>query len=590
MLEEVRNGVDANLDGACDLGHWFVSRNLITPKGLAEAREFQSVLGGALHQAILKLGLAREADILEALSGLIECRRFPCPDVREPDTVSIETALSALRLTPDWALLNEAVIWASQLGKPERDDVMLVMARNPLDPQLIEAISRRWPGGCEMVLATNRTLDILLAGLDSAEAAIEGHETGAGDLARLRELAEEAPVIEFVNGLFAEAFERNASDIHIRPGEESFESALRVDGVLTASQTYPKVMFDSVCTRVKILSGMDIAERRLPQDGRQSIRIAGEEIDLRVSTLPSTHGESVVMRILRKKADLPDIQGLGLRGPSLHTFQSLVGLPNGVILVTGPTGSGKSTTLYRAIESLNTGQANIVTIEDPVEYEIEGVNQVQANTDIGLTFASGLRSILRQDPDVIMVGEIRDRETAIIAIQSALTGHLVFSTLHTNSALGAVERLVDLGIEPFLISASLRGVVGQRLMRQLCPTCRISDDASVYPAMALTYLKHSNPALLDEVGSQWSRPVGCAECAHSGYRGRIGVFEVVNFHALNGDKTNADLRDFSHIDTLRAQGFRSMLDDALVKASHAETSLAEVERLFGRWYDQLSER
>lgn len=245
-------------------------------------------------------------------------------------------------------------------------------------------------------------------------------------------------------------------------------------------------MFDSVVTRIKILSGMDIAERRLPQDGRQTIRVSGEEVDLRVSSLPATEGESVVIRLLRKKSELPDMQGLGLRGSLLDAFRRIIELPNGLFLVTGPTGSGKSTTLYRALEHLNRGDTKIITIEDPVEYDLDGVNQVQAHSEIGLTFSNGLRAMLRQDPDIIMVGEIRDRETAEVAIQAALTGHLVFSTLHTNSASGAIERLVDLGVEPFLLSAALRGVLGQRLLRRICSSCRrpaSADDAHLIAEM-----------------------------------------------------------------------------------------------------------
>ena len=250
-----------------------------------------------------------------------------------------------------------------------------------------------------------------------------------------------------------------------------FETRLRVDGVLSYRRNHPRALFDSVVTRIKILSGMDISERRLPQDGRQAVRVGGEDVDLRVSSIPSNFGESVVLRLLRKQSSLPSISGLGVSSDVLKELEDIIRLPNGVFLVTGPTGSGKSTTLYRVLELLNNGSNKIITIEDPVEYEMSNIGQVQVHSDIGLTFANGLRAMLRHDPDIIMVGEIRDAETAEVAIQAALTGHMVFSTLHTNSAAGAIERLQDLGVEPFLIKASLRGVLGQRLLRRVCNNC-----------------------------------------------------------------------------------------------------------------------
>ena len=306
--------------------------------------------------------------------------------------------------------------------------------------------------------------------------------------------------------------------------------------------------------------------------------MAGEEIDLRVSSLPATDGESIVIRLLRKKTNLPDMESLGLRGSNLSSFQRLVELPNGIFLVTGPTGSGKSTTLYRALEFLDSSQSKIITIEDPVEYDVEGVNQVQVHADIGLTFASGLRAMLRQDPDVIMVGEIRDRETAEVAVQAALTGHLVFSTLHTNSAVGAYERLIDLGVEPFLLSAALRGVLGQRLLRRLCEHCkRPASDADRQLVQRL-----SNDDELDTPTVHVCDPVGCTPCDGTGFNGRVGVYELVDIHAMSEAGLSGDLRDLMKPEVLKTFAYKSMLQDALLKVRQGETSLSEISRVFGR--------
>jgi len=406
------------------------------------------------------------------------------------------------------------------ISSPER---LCVASRNPFDGAIEEEISRRWSGVTSFWIIGARLLDSLLSELSSLEPAMDTASDSA-DLARLRELAEEAPVIAFVNGLFSEALELNASDVHIEPGADGFNTRLRVDGVLGHERQHPKSTFDSVVTRLKILSGMDIAERRLPQDGRQTIRVAGEEVDLRVSSLPATEGESVVIRLLRKKSELPDMKGLGLRGKTLLDFKRSIELPNGVFLVTGPTGSGKSTTLYRAI---------------------------------------------------------RDRETAEVAIQAALTGHLVLSTLHTNSARGAIERLIDLGVEPFLIGAALRGVLGQRLLRRLCQFCRrVQTDRGL-----LNMVESLVPieALGGEtLGDTFFEASGCEKCSNSGYKGRIGVYELLDIHGMQAAGMTGQVTELAKINALNAFGFRSMLQDSLLKTSRGETSLSELERVFGR--------
>ncbi len=570
------------------LGQHLLDRGLLTPDGLSEAQLFQSAYGGALHAAALRLGLAREQDLLATLSAFLGIHTLAHAGVSEPMPRDIETARTRLKLPPEWLLAHDTIFWFS--GAPDGDHQMLfIISRDPLNTSVAEELQRRWTGPSQWVLAPNRTLDGLLAALRPETSLAQSSDAENGQIARMRELAEEAPVIDFVNGLFSEALELDASDIHLEPGADGFETKFRVDGVLAYARFNPLSLFDPVCTRIKILSGMDISERRLPQDGRQAIRISGEEIDLRVSTLPATHGESIVMRVLRKKSNLPDIQGLGLRGAALENFHSIISHPNGVILVTGPTGSGKSTTLYRALERLNDGKRKIITIEDPVEYEIAGINQVQAHAEIGLTFASGLRSMLRQDPDVIMVGEIRDQETALIAIQAALTGHLVFSTLHTNSAIGSLERLQDLGVEPFLMDASLRGIMGQRLLRRLCPHCCQQGVDPVLLQSVLALLQKKRSPVLPELGQNFSQPAGCDKCGGSGYKGRVGVFEIVNFATFSKAREQASEtgRPPSDEDLLQSIDFVSMLDDSLRKASHGETSLEEVERVFGHWHGNV---
>lgn len=556
---------------------YLIAQDHITASDADDAINFQDQFGYGLIQACLKLGVAREDDLLRSASTFYDLPVLGDQASNVPRANDISSAADQLGLSFNWLVANDGIVWFSDPANgPSGEQGLNVALRDPVNQSLPEELQKRFHGPIQTWVAPGGLLDALLAELTSEQNQVD-MESRSSDLARLRELAEEAPVIEFVNGLFSAALDRNASDIHVEPDAGFFETRFRVDGVLTDTRRHPKSMFDSAVTRIKILSGMDISERRLPQDGRQTIRVSGEEIDLRVSSLPATEGESVVIRLLRKKSDLPDMQGLGLRGETLDSFRRLIELPNGIFLVSGPTGSGKSTTLYRALEHLHRGESKLITIEDPVEYDLEGVNQVQVHSDIGLTFASGLRAMLRQDPDVIMVGEIRDRETAEVAVQAALTGHLVFSTLHTNSAVGAFERLVDLGIEPFLLSAALRGVLGQRLLRKLCPHCRVpaakGDVALVKNLIGADFVQ-TKPGV--------SNAVGCSQCNGTGYKGRVGVYELVDIHAMTQSGVAGDLRDAMKPDILKSFGYRSMLHDALLKVCQAETSLEEIARVFGR--------
>jgi len=337
----------------------------------------------------------------------------------------------------------------------------------------------------------------------------------------LLESADDAPIIRLINALLTEAIKENASDIHIEAFEHRLQVRFRVDGVLREVLSPPRALGALLVSRVKVMADLDIAEKRLPQDGRISLRVAGRPVDVRVSTLPAGHGERVVLRLLDKSAGRLDLAQLGMRTPDRETLKRLLQRPHGILLVTGPTGSGKTTTLYAALDYLNSRQRNIMTVEDPIEYYLDGISQTQVNNRVEMSFARGLRAILRQDPDVVMVGEIRDLETAEIAIQASLTGHLVLSTLHTNSAVGALTRMRDMGVEAFLLASSLIGVLAQRLVRRLCPHCKTAAPAAEaeYALLGGDLPANQAPVLY--------QARGCEHCGHSGYRGRIGVFELV---------------------------------------------------------------
>lgn len=335
----------------------------------------------------------------------------------------------------------------------------------------------------------------------------------------LMEASDEAPVIRLINAMLTQAIRDGASDVHIEPFETRLRIRYRVDGIMLSLFEPPRAVANLIISRIKVMSKLDIAEKRLPQDGRISVRVAGRAVDVRVSTLPSGHGERVVMRLLDKQAGRLNLSNLGMADKSLKMLTETLSLPHGIVLVTGPTGSGKTTTLYAALTQLNNGKNTILTVEDPVEYYLDGIGQTQVNHKVDLDFARGLRAILRQDPDVVMVGEIRDLETAEIAVQASLTGHLVLSTLHTNTAVGAVTRLRDMGVERFLLSSSLAGVIAQRLVRKLCQNCRLEDKPTAAEREILELAEDSEAKIY--------RPQGCPNCKHTGYAGRGGVYEVV---------------------------------------------------------------
>jgi len=403
------------------------------------------------------------------------------------------------------------------------------------------------------------------AGGESSAAAVVGEVESAVDLGRmmqdlpavedLLEAANDAPIIRMLNALLTQAAKDGASDIHIEPYERSSAVRFRVDGTLREIVQPNKALHAALISRLKIMAELDIAEKRLPQDGRISLRIGGRAIDVRVSTLPGVHGERAVLRLLDKGEAKFSLASLGMQGDTLARFSQRIAQPHGIVLVTGPTGSGKTTTLYAALGQVDTSTTNVLTVEDPVEYELAGIGQTQVNAKIDLTFAKALRAILRQDPDVIMIGEIRDHETAQIAVQASLTGHLVLATLHTNDAPSAVTRLTDMGIEPFLLSSSLLGVLAQRLVRKLCPHCRRQGE-----------------------DGHW-HPVGCEHCGHSGYKGRTGVYELMTVDERVQALIHARAPESELIAAARIAGLRSMREDGERLVAAGITSMEELLRV-----------
>ncbi|HTA11811.1 MAG TPA: ATPase, T2SS/T4P/T4SS family [Solirubrobacteraceae bacterium] len=416
-------------------------------------------------------------------------------------------------------------------------------------------------------------LDRLEDVVDETSLLEDADEQDGAEVVALHETSEDAPVIKLVNQIVGQAVERGASDIHMAPDGRELRVRFRVDGVLQDITTVQRRMAAGVISRIKIMAELNIAEKRLPQDGRVGLVVDGRHVDLRVVTLPSVHGEGIVMRVLDKQSVVVELDKLGMADPERERFEAACHETHGAVLVTGPTGSGKSTTLYAALQLLNTPEKNIITVEDPVEYEMDGLTQVQVSAKVGLTFAAGLRSMVRADPDIIMVGEIRDRETAQIAVESALTGHLVLSTLHTNDAPSAITRLIEMGVEPFLVASALDCVVAQRLARQLCPSCK---KRTIISAKALQQNGYRARMEIEAY-----EPVGCRRCGGSGYRGRLGLYEVMKISpeiqtlALERSPSEA-IRDVAV-----QQGMTRLRDDGLQKVRMGRTSMAEIARVIG---------
>jgi type IV pilus assembly protein PilB len=452
------------------------------------------------------------------------------------------------------------------------DGTLLLAMADPTNVLTVDDIAMLTGRRVRSASASIEDLNILIMRLSRVEQSVEEiveeeDDQGEAEL-HMDDADKDAPVIKLVHSIIAEAIEQGASDIHIDPGEGDMRVLLRIDGVLSQTATLKRSMATNIISRVKIMSEMDISERRVPQDGRFAVTVGGRRVDVRVTTLPLVYGEGAYLRILDKGVTVRGLESLGMQRTEQDRFAYAIARPNGAVLVTGPTGSGKSTTLYAALGAVNDGSRSILTIEDPVESRIAGVKQMQVAPKAGMTFAGGLRAMLRADPDVIMVGEIRDRETAHIAVEAALTGHLVLSTLHTRDAPSALGRLIDMGIEPFLISSAIDCIVAQRLVRVLCPHCKQPSKAP--------------ESLLAEYGlyeSEAFEPVGCSRCAVTGYRGRMGIYEVMSI----SEEIRALVLSRASVDEIAAaavaQGMRRMREDGIAKVRAGQTSIAEIERM-----------
>ncbi len=457
------------------------------------------------------------------------------------------------------------------------DRTLIVATSDPSNVLTADDLAMMTGYDVRLVVATEDDVELLTMRLGRLGSAVEevAEEQPEAQVIDLRESAEDAPVVKLINSIVAEAVERGASDIHFDSEAGPMRVRLRIDGVVTDSTTVPKAMVSGLVSRVKIMADLDIAERRLPQDGRIGLTVEGRYVDIRVATLPTVHGEAVVMRVLDKGRGMLDFDHLGFEPEDLARLRRAVSQLHGCVLATGPTGSGKSTTLYAALSEINTPDRTLITIEDPVEYELEGIKQVPVNPKIGLDFATGLRSMMRADPDVMMVGEIRDRETAQIAIQSALTGHLVLSTLHTTDAPLSVARLLEMGIEPFLVASGISLVVAQRLARRLCDNCRVPVEVT---AEALAGNGFDGP---HEGFTAFEAGPGCVRCGQTGFRGRVGLYELMEItdeiRALIVEKRPAEA--IAAVAT--SQGMRRLRDDGLAKVRAGKTSISEVLRVLG---------
>ena len=554
------------------LGQLLVEKGLLSEADLQRALALQREQRERLGRVLLDLGFLSQQVLYDALS---EQLGIPRVDPVELQDIPIDAG----KLSP--AFLKQFLIYPYRI----EDGRMWVAMADPLDTDNLRAMEKLTDKKIEVRLASEaeigKALELSLGpeeGGENAPALLDGTEGegqvgGEADIEQLRDLASEAPVIRWVNQLIGRAVERRASDIHIEPFEKELRTRYRIDGVLYEVQSPPRDLCAAVTSRIKLMSKLNIAEQRLPQDGRIPFRVFGREIDLRVSTLPTLHGESVVMRLLdRSASERYSLTSLGFPENLLQKMERYLSLPHGLFLVTGPTGSGKSTTLYGSLRKLNTTDKKIITIEDPVEYQLPGVNQIQINPQIGLTFATGLRHIVRQDPDIIMVGEIRDLETAEIAMRAALTGHLVFSTLHTNDAPSAVTRLTDMGVEHYLVSSSLVAVLAQRLVRLLCPACKTPYEVNGRDLQKQGFACEDGPVTL-------FRAQGCAQCGQVGHRGRVGIFEFMELdEGMRREIVNrADANKLRS--AARERGMRTLKEDSWLKTSAGLTTLEEVLRV-----------
>ncbi|MFQ5534664.1 MAG: type II secretion system ATPase GspE [Sphingomonadales bacterium] len=554
------------------LGELLVELGKIDQPTLDRALVLQEKRGERLADILCMLGMLSESDKVRALSlqlsiPVVGANDFPSDPVLH-EKISVK-------------FLKESKI----VPVAETDECLTVAMADPLDSYAIKAMEMIAGRPVAVRIATEQDIETQIAKChEGGRTALEELYDDIGgqidvadqkdDIARLKDLASEAPVIRLVNLLVNRALEERASDIHIEPFENKLTVRYRVDGVLREKNPPPPRLSAAITSRIKLMAQLNIAERRLAQDGRIRFIHQGREIDIRVSTVPTIHGESLVMRLLDKSALTLELRALGLDEDDESKLRDMLRLPHGIFIVTGPTGSGKSTTLYSGLSLLNTPEKKLITVEEPVEYQLEGVNQIEVKPQIDLTFARILRSVVRQDPDIIMIGEIRDLETAEIAVQSALTGHMVLSTLHTNSAAGALTRLVDMGVDDYLISSTLNGVLGQRLVRLLCPNCREAYSPSADLVTRLSLGRFANGEAL-----RLYQPKGCEQCNDIGYLGRAGIFELlpVTDEIRGLLMKNADA-NVIHRAAIKG-GMRTMYDDGMRKALAGVTTVEEILRV-----------
>jgi general secretion pathway protein E len=543
-----------------------LERGKLSAGDLGRARRLADDAGEPLVRMLVRLGLVSERDMAQAMSEVLN---LPLADPALFPGEPVAEGLFSLRFLKDARVLPLA----------EEEGFVRVAVADAADPFVLQSLVEAAGKPVEAQVGLPSEIESALIRLyekpaePEPEAEAELGDFDEEDIEHLKDLASEAPVIRMVNHLIQKAVESRASDIHIEPFADELKVRYRVDGILREVEAPPVRSTAAVISRVKIMAKLNIAERRLPQDGRIPIRVQGKELDLRVSTVPTMFGESVVMRLLDKESVRFDFEALGFDGSPRDRMLEILGMPYGILLVTGPTGSGKSTTLYTALSRLNTQERKIITVEDPVEYQLPGINQIQVKSSIGMTFAGALRAIVRQDPDIIMVGEMRDLETARIAVQSALTGHVVLSTLHTNDASSGVTRLLDMGVEDYLLTSTVNGILAQRLVRRLCPHCH--EPYSPRPELAARFDRLGHPP----GGITLHRPVGCDQCNGTGYRGRLVISEVLLMtdpirKLVLGHATATEIQKAA-----TAEGMITMYEDGLRKSLDGRTTVEEVLRV-----------
>lgn len=548
------------------IGHQLVLNGILTEDQVSEALEVQQKTHEKLGTILVNMGYCTEDDIAKALAVKTGFEFISL------NHLGIDMEAANL-ITPETAIRYRALPVAMN------DGFLYVAMENPNDVFAIDDLNLLTGMTIKPIVVSDTEIDIALNNLlnlsSTIEAEDEEEEEIKDDFFGTVDSAE-PPAVQLVNQILNTALRTGASDVHIESQERSMRVRFRIDGVLHEMMNQPMKMHAALVSRIKVLGGMDISEKRLPQDGRATIKVDDKMVDIRIATLPSTYGESVTMRLLPRDDKIFTIQELGFPKSSSDYYNKLLRMPYGFILVTGPTGSGKSTTLYAMLNKLNTIEKNIITLEDPMERRIAGINQIQMNDKAGMTFASGLRSILRSDPDIIMVGEIRDSETAKVAIESALTGHLVLSTLHTNDAAGSIVRLSEMGVEPFLISSSLAGILAQRLARILCPRCK--QKYTIDREELLTAVRDF-PVAADDKAITLYKPIGCIHCNNTGYKGRIGIFELLIVTEAIRKLILHDASAEAIHEVALAEGMITMRQDGLLKVKEGITSIEEVLRV-----------